>query len=167
MLDWFQSYLSDRKQYVDINGKSSDLLNITCGVPQGSVLGPLLFLIYINDLPNISKILNFYLFADDTNIYYESSSLDNLERTVNSELNKLFLWLNVNRLSLNIDKTNFIVFHPYNKPKKKRITIKINNKAIKEKEYIKYLGVLIDSTGSNMFQIYLRRYHALLALCVN
>ena len=104
--------------------------------------------IYINDLPNISKILNFYLFADDTNIYYESSSLDNLERTVNSELNKLFLWLNVNRLSLNIDKTNFIVFHPYNKPKKKRITIKINNKAIKEKEYIKYLGVLIDSTLS-------------------
>ena len=86
------------------------------------------------------------MFADDTNIYYESSSLDSLERTVNSELNKLFLWLNVNRLSLNIDKTNFI--YPYNKPKKKCITIKINNKAIKEKEYIKYLGVLIDSTLS-------------------
>ena len=94
--------------------------------------------------PILVKFLNFYLFADDTNIYYESSSLDNLKRTVNSELNKLFLWLNVNRLSLNIDKTNFIVFHPYNKPKKKHITIKINNKAIKEKEYIKYLGVLID-----------------------
>ena len=74
--------------------------------------------------------------------------MDNLERTVNSELNKLFLWLNVNRLSLNIDKTNFIVFHPYNKPKKKRIKIKINNKAIKGKEYIKYLGVSIDSTLS-------------------
>ena len=104
MLDWFQSYLSDRKQYVDINGKSSDfILDITCGVPQGSVLGPLLFLIYINDLPNISKILNFYLFADDTNIYYESSSLDKLERTVNRELNNLFLWLNASRLSLNID----------------------------------------------------------------
>ena len=88
------------------------------------------------------------MFADDTNIYYESSSLDNLERTVNSELNKLSLRLNVNRLSLNIDKTNFIVFHPYNKPIKKRITIKINNKAIIEKEYIKYLGVLIDSTLS-------------------
>ena len=86
MLDWFQSYLSDHKQYVDINGKSSELLDITCGVPQGSVLGPLLFLIYINDLPNISKILNFYLYADDTNIYYDSSSLDKLERTVNREL---------------------------------------------------------------------------------
>ena len=153
MLDWFQSYLSDREQYADINGKSSHLLDITCGVPQGSVLGPLLFLIYINDLPNISKILNFYLFADDTNIYYESSSLDKLERTVNRELNKLFLWLNVNRLSLNINKTNFIVFHPYNKPINKRIAIKINNKAIKEKEYIKYLGILINSTLSWMHHV--------------
>ena len=79
-------------------------------------------------------------------IFTESSSLDKLERTVNRELNKLYLWLNVNRLSLNIDKTNFIVFHPYNKPIS--ITIKINNKAIIEKEYIKYLGVLIDSTLS-------------------
>ena len=81
-------------------------------------------------------------------IFTESSSLDKLESTINRELNKLYLWLNVNRLSLNIDKTIFIVFHPYNKPVKKRITIKINNKAIIEKEYIKYLGVLIDSTLS-------------------
>ena len=64
---------------------------------------PLLFLLYINDLPNINKVLNFYLFADDTNIYYESNSLSELERTVNKELRKLYLWLNVNRLSLNLD----------------------------------------------------------------
>ena len=68
-LAWFRSYLSDRKQYVSVNGSNSNLLSITCGVPQGSVLGPLLFLIYINDLPNASKKLTFYLFADDTNIY--------------------------------------------------------------------------------------------------
>ena len=91
MLKWFQSYLIDRKQYVSINGQSSELLLNNCGVSQGSVLGPLLFLIYINDLPNISKILNFYLFADDTNIYYESDSLNELECTVNKELDKLYL----------------------------------------------------------------------------
>ena len=134
MLHWFQSYLSNRKQYVSINGESSESLGINCGVPQGSVLGPLEFLLYINDLPNISKLLNFYLFADDTNIYYESSSLQELEKTINKELHKLYLWLNVNRLSLNIDKTNYIIFHPYNKPMKQHITIKINKKAIKEKK---------------------------------
>ena len=148
MLHWFQPYLSNRKQYVSINGESSESLGINCGVPQGSVLGPLLFLLYINDLPNISKVLNFYLFADDTNIYYESSSLLELEKTINKELNKLYLWLDVNRLSLTIDKTNYIIFHPYNKPMKQHITIKSNKKAIKEKECIKYLGVLIDSTLS-------------------
>ena len=82
MLKWFQSYLSGRKQCVSFNGVSSELLVNNCGVPQGSVLGPLLFFIYINDLPNISKILNFYLFADDTNIYHESNSLNDLEHTV-------------------------------------------------------------------------------------
>ena len=65
------------------------------------------------------------------------NSLNDLERTVNKELNKLYLWLNLNRLSLNIDKTNFIIFHPYNKPVKQQVTIKINNTAINEKEYIK------------------------------
>ena len=69
ILQWFKSYLSNRKQYVYLNGITSSLRDIICGVPQGSVLCPLLFLLYINDLANNSKILNFYLFADDTNIY--------------------------------------------------------------------------------------------------
>ena len=85
-LKWFQSYLSTRSQYVFCNGIKSDILNITCGVPQGSVLGPLLFLLYINDLPNILSKLKFFLFADDTNIYYESDDLKELEKTVNQEL---------------------------------------------------------------------------------
>ena len=126
--NWFNSYLSNRQQYVFVNGETSQLRNINCGVPQGSVLGPLLFLIYINDLPNISKILNFYLFADDTNIYFEAETPEKLEWVVNKELKELHTWLIVNRLSLNIDKTNFVVFHPYNKPLKHNITLKIQKK---------------------------------------
>ena len=138
--------MNNRKQYVYINGETSQLKDITCGVPQVSVLGPLLFLIYINDLPNISEVLQFFLFADNTNIYYEAESPEKLELVINKELEKLQAWLVVNRLSLNIDKTNFIVFHPYNKPMKHKITLKFQKKAILEKNYIKYLGVMIDST---------------------
>ena len=85
-LKWFESYLGGRQQYVEYNGESSELRNISCGVPQGSVLGPLLFLIYINDLPYLSNDLKFFLFADDTNIYCEADNICDLERIVNKEL---------------------------------------------------------------------------------
>ena len=74
-LIWFRSYLTNRKQYVSLNGECYESKYITCGVPQGSCLGPPLFLVYINDLPNISEVLHFYLFADDTNIYYEAETV--------------------------------------------------------------------------------------------
>ena len=146
ILQWFKSYLSNRKQYVYLISSTASLRNITCGVPQGSILGPLLFLLYINDLPNISKILNFYLFADDTNIYYENDSLEVMEKVINAELKKPSLWLRINRLSLNIGKTNFVIFCPYNKKLKCIITLKIDKKAIAEKSHIKYLGIIIDSS---------------------
>ena len=117
-------------------------------MPQGSCLGPLLFLIYINVLPNISEVLHFYLFVDDTNIYYEAETIKKLATVINRELRKLDTWLIVNRLSLNIAKTKFLVFHPYNKPMKQMITLKIHKKAISESEYIKYLGIMVDSTLS-------------------
>ena len=142
-LTWFTSYLTNRKQYVFLNGECSESKYITCGVPQGSCLGPLLFMIYINDLPNISEVLHFYLFADDTNIYYEAETVQKLETVINRELRKLDTWLIVNRLSLNIAKTKFVVFHPYNKPMKQKITLKIHKKAISETEYIKYLCIMV------------------------
>jgi len=147
-LDWFKSYLTNRKQYSFFNGESSELKNITCGVPQGSVLGPLLFLIYINDIPNVSQKLTFFLFADDTNIYYEADDMEELKKVVNNELDGLFKWLCANRLSLNISKTNYLIFHPYNKRLKTNITIQINEKTINEEKSVKYLGVLIDATLS-------------------
>ena len=114
-------------------------------MPQGSVLGPLLFLLYINDLPNVSKKLTFYLFADDTNIYFDSPDLFNLQKTVNKELRKIKRWLESNRLALNIDKTNFLLFHSSSKKITKFITIKIGRKKIKQENHVRFLGVLLDS----------------------
>ena len=87
--------------------------------------------------------MKFYLFADDTNIYLESDDPTKLEKNMNKELEKLHAWLCINRLSLNITKTNFVIFHSINKPKK-HITILINKEAIDEVKHVKYLGVLID-----------------------
>ena len=86
VLNWFKSYLSERSQFVSINGSSSILMRTTCGVPQVSVLGPLLFLIYVNDLPNVSKKFKCYLFADDTNIYCDCDILANLAKMANKGL---------------------------------------------------------------------------------
>ena len=110
---WFTSYLSDRKQYVKIDDTESSLRNITCGIPQGSTLGPLLFLLYINDLPNSSKKLLFRIFADDTNIFYSSKHLNELERVVNKELTNVLEYCAVNKLSIkkaNISITTFIIW---------------------------------------------------------
>ena len=95
----FESCIKGRSQYVTVNGHSSEILPITCGVPQGSVLGPLLCLIYVSDLPNVSKVLNFYLFADDASIYFDSDDLITLQKIVNRELREVWIkWLEANRL---------------------------------------------------------------------
>ena len=85
-LNWFTSYLSNRKQCVSVDGHASECLNISCRVPQSSVLGLPLFLIHINDLPNVNKHLRFYLFADDTNLYFEAKDLGILQKIMNREL---------------------------------------------------------------------------------
>ena len=99
-LSWFRSYLTNRKQYVVIDKFSSDYAQITCGVPQGSILGPILFLIYINDLNFASKVLQTIMFADDTNLFLTGKSLDTLEKQMNEELQIISEWFKANLLSI-------------------------------------------------------------------
>ena len=145
-LNWFKSYLKNRSQYVDYNGTQSTLLKIRTGVPQGSILGPLLFLIYINDIINASKYLHLILFADDTNVFFHHKDLNALQDITNSELNKLSNWFRANRLSLNVKKTNYIIFSPKCKqsPLLNSFTIQIDGRAIERVTHARFLGVYID-----------------------
>ena len=105
-LAWLTSYLDNRQQYVMVNGHVSSNNTVVCGVPQGSVLGPLLFLLYINDLFLSSKYLSFILFADDTNIFLRHKDLATLARMVNQELSHVSSWFNSNKLTVHPDNTN-------------------------------------------------------------
>ena len=107
---WFKSYLTDRRQSIEIDNHISKEEKTLCGVPQGSVLGPLLFLLYINDIYKCSSEFTFYLFADDTNIIYANNNLRTLESTVNSELAKVSEWLKANKLTLNIKNLTTLFF---------------------------------------------------------
>ena len=100
------SYLDNRKQYVFYNGSKSNDQYISCGVPQGSILGPLLFILYINDLSNISESLTSILFTDDTTVIVESDSVSDAIALMNLELIKLNIWLQANKLTLNTTKTH-------------------------------------------------------------
>ena len=129
--DWFASYLSNRRQFASLFGTNLDYQTVTCGVPQGLVLGPLLFLLYINDVPKCSNILEFHLFADDTNLFLNSPNILNLETNLNVELEKVSQWLYANKLSLNIEKTSFVVFHSPRRRIAHKLNLSISNTSVK------------------------------------
>jgi hypothetical protein len=145
-LDWIRSYLTNRTHYVHIEQNKSDTIPISVGVPQGSILGPLLFLIYLNDIQKSSAFFTFIKYADDTNLLNSMSdiNLNNLD-VVNTEFTKVYQWLCVNRLSLNIKKTKFIMFHNKNKDITHLIpNIMINNIEVERVKTFNFLGIDID-----------------------
>ena len=111
----------------------------------GSVLGPLLFLIYVNDFSRCPELFDFHLLADDSNLFYKHKNLIALQSDINAELTKITEWLCVNRLALNIDKSNFVIFHPPQRKLPIEPTLEINGKCLKREFSIKYLGIYIDS----------------------
>ena len=109
-LNWLKSYLENRQQFVTINGKDSSKKAIQYGVPQGSILGPLLFVIYINDIPEICKFAKFILYADDANIIVTGNSMIEISEQVTELCKVLLKWVDSNGLALNLKKTTYMIF---------------------------------------------------------
>ena len=114
ILAWLQSYLSQRKQYIENTNDIKYLLKIDCGVPQGSILGPLLFLIYVNDFYLASKLTN-VMFADDANLFISDENIGELFQQMNDKLKSVSTWFKANKLSIDNDKTKWTIFHPTSK----------------------------------------------------
>ena len=144
--DLRRSYLTGRSKYVEVNGHKSSHLQISTGIPQGSVLGSLLFLIYINDLPNASNIFDMLMYADDTTLFCNMTDTITVD-VINEELSKICDWLDANKLSLNIVKTKYMLYHSINKrvmyPK-----FKIDNNNIDRITQFNFLGVILHERMS-------------------
>ena len=145
--NWFSNYLSNRKQYVSYNGTASPKVNTSCGVPQGSILGPLLFILYMNDIQHTSKLLSFTLFADDTTILYSHKNLTSLCDTLNVELREVCNWFKANKLSLNAKKTNLMYLgtsHQTRNIDDSNNCIYLDGVKLDRVHEAKFLGLLID-----------------------
>ena len=153
-LQLLKSYLQNRKQYVIVDGHKSQTKTVTIGVPQGSVLGPLLFLIYINDLPLATKRLNSILFADDTTLFTQNTNINSLINDMREDLQLVSEWLIANSLTLNIGKTYYVIFSTREVPND--LQIKIGLQTIERHSSGKFLGVILDEKltfGEHLTQI--------------
>ena len=142
-LEFLLSFIKDRQYFVHVNGINSDCRTVNIGVPQGSTLGPLLFLLYINDMISCSLKLFFSQFADDSTITYSSSSYEDAKKTIENEFKLVLEWLAANKLIININKTHFMVYT--NKSRPQSIPITVNNHTINETSETKFLGVMFDN----------------------
>ena len=129
-LSLLMSFIRERKYFVNINGMNSETRTVNIGVPQGSTLGPLLFLLYVNDMENCSSILHFTLFADDTTLGYSCDNFQNLQNILEQEVQKVTKWLAANKLLLNVNKTHSMLFT--NKRNIPNLKVKTNNTEIEE-----------------------------------
>ena len=139
---WIRSFLTDRHQYVEVGGSVSCSLPITLGVPQGSTLGPLFFILYINDMENILTDMGIIHFADDSTLHVKLPKGANISNMINAELSAIDSWLKVNKLFLNIDKTKYMIFSLKDRPPD--MNILISNTQIGRTDVHKFLGVHID-----------------------
>ena len=143
-----KSYLNNRKQYVEFEDTKSEILPITIGVPHGSILGPLLFIIYINDFSQASNIFKFIMYADDTTLFSNLKSFGNNIQTkeylINAELSNVIEWLHINKLSLNKSKSKYMIFHVPNKDIQ-YLTLKIDNVIIEKVDEFSFLGLTMDT----------------------
>ena len=142
-LNLFESYLSNRHQFVSLDGTSSRHLQITSGVPQGSILGPVLFLIYINYVYKSSNIFQFLFFADDTTLLLTAPNFTTLMSLANVELEKISQWIIANKLSLNVSKSVYMIFRKNTKNTTSQ-DLKINSIQINQSSTVKYLGIQIN-----------------------
>ena len=140
MLSWFMSYLSNRKQYVSLKNISSSMSNITLGVLLGSMLGPVFFLLYVNDMHRSSDPMRFVHFADDTTVFASDNDTNNVHASVNRELVGVYHWLKTNKLSLNVSKTFYMIISN----QKNALDIKIRETILTKFSTVKFLGVTLD-----------------------